>query len=244
VTAPDPAQPFAAVLVMAGAGARLGAPVPKAFVPLGGRPMWLHAAETFASIGTCREIVFVVPPDLPPVQTKEWLLGEMEHCAQRMAVVGGGERRQDSVRRGLAAVSPDVPLVAVHDAARPFVRAETILGAVAEAASSGAALVAVPVRDTIKRVAGGRVVETLDRSALWQAQTPQCFRLDLIRKAHEAADGGGWEATDDCALLERLGHPVAVVRGDAWNFKITEPEDLAAAEALLALRGPPGKERR
>jgi 2-C-methyl-D-erythritol 4-phosphate cytidylyltransferase len=114
--------------------------------------------------------------------------------------------------------------------------------AVAEAARTGAALVAAPARDTIKRVKDGRIVDTLDRSELWLAQTPQCFRLDLIRTAHEAAERGGWDVTDDCALLERLGHAVAVVRGDAWNFKITEPEDLVAAEAFLARRGPQGKE--
>lgn len=229
-----PAPDFAAVLVMAGSGTRLGADVPKAFVPLVGKPMWRHAADTFASIATCRVIVLVAPKDR---------VEEVRSAMPAAVVVEGGERRQDSVRLGLAAVLADVPVVAIHDAARPFVRAEGVLATVAEAARSGAALLATPVRDTIKRVSGGVIADTLDRNGLWQAQTPQCFRLELIRAAHEAAEKQGWDVTDDCALIERLGHAVAVVRGDAWNFKITEPDDLSAAEAFLAHRRKPGKER-
>ena len=225
---------FAAVVVMAGSGTRLGSVIPKAFVPLGGRPMWRHSAETFVAIPSCRGIVLVAAADR---------VDELRRALPVAHVVVGGARRQDSVRLGLAAVRGGVEIVAIHDAARPFVSADTILAAVAEAAGSGAALVAAPVRDTIKRVREGLIVETLDRGVLWQAQTPQCFRLDLIRDAHEAAQANGWEVTDDCALLERLGQAVAVVRGDVWNFKITDPEDLAAAEALLARRGFDGKEQ-
>jgi 2-C-methyl-D-erythritol 4-phosphate cytidylyltransferase len=221
----DPA--FAAVLVMAGSGSRLGASVPKAFVPLAGRPLWRHAAETFAAIPSCRVVALVAPADL---------VEDVRRAMPRAVVVPGGARRQDSVRLGLAAVPPGVEIVAIHDAARPFVRAETIVAAVAQAAHTGASLVAAPARDTVKRVIDGRVVETLDRSELWLAQTPQCFRLDVIRDAHAVADRGGWDVTDDCALLERLGRAVAVVRGDARNFKITDQDDLAAAEALVAKR--------
>ena len=239
---PDPAPPveFAAVLVMAGSGSRLGADAPKAFVPLGGKALWRHAAETFASMAACRAIVFVAPQDRVDEVRAAWRADG--RCLARF--VAGGARRQDSVRIGLSEVPPDVAVVAIHDAARPFIDAETIATAVAEAARIGASLVAAPVRDTIKRVSDGCVAETLDRSALWQAQTPQCFRLDLVRRAHEAAEKSGWEVTDDCALLERLGHEVAVVRGGAWNFKITDKDDLAAAEALYARRGGTGKEMR
>lgn len=238
----DPATPveFAAVLVMAGAGARLGANVPKAFVTLGGKPMWRHAAETFASMASCRALVFVAPGDRVADVRATWKNDDR----LLVRIVTGGARRQDSVRLGLAAVPPDVAVVAIHDAARPFIDAATIENAVGQAAKSGASLVAVPARDTIKRVSGGRVAETLDRSALWQAQTPQCFRLDLVRRAHEAAERSGWDVTDDCALLERLGHEIAVVQGGAWNFKITDQDDLAAAEALLSRRGGAHKEKR
>ena len=225
---------------MAGSGSRLGAEVPKAFVALGGKPLWRHAADTFASIAACRALVLVAPDDrLADVQAM-WKKDDR----RLVRIVAGGARRQDSVRLGLAAVPPDVAVVAIHDAARPFVDAATIESAVAEAARTGAALVAAPARDTIKRVSGGRVAETLDRTALWQAQTPQCFRLDVIRRAHEAAAASGWEVTDDCALAERLGQAVAVVQGGAWNFKITDKDDLVAAEALLARRGRTEKETR
>lgn len=221
----DPA--FAAVVVMAGSGARLGASVPKAFVPLGGRPMWRHAAEAFGSIANCRAVVLVAPADR---------VDEVRRAMPRAVVVAGGARRQDSVRLGLAAVPPDAGIVAVHDAARPFIRASTIVAAVEEAARTGAALVAAPARDTVKRVTDGRVAGTLDRSELWLAQTPQCFRLDVIREAHAVAERESWDVTDDCALLERLGRAVSVVPGDAWNLKVTEPADLELAEALLARR--------
>lgn len=235
-TVSTPAIPdFAAIIVMAGSGTRLSARVPKAFVPLGGRPLWQHAAGVFSGIEACRAVVLVTPDDR---------VDEVKRAMHGAIVVAGGARRQDSVRHGLDALPPGTAVVAIHDAARPFVRPQTILAAVSEAAKSGASVVAAPVRDTIKRVSQGRVVETLERSVLHQAQTPQCFRLDLIRKAHKAAESQGWEVTDDCALLERLGYDVAVVRGDAWNFKITDPEDLAAAEALVALRADSGKERR
>jgi len=231
---------FAAVLVMAGSGSRLGADVPKAFVPLGGKPLWRHAADTFASMAACRALVLVAPADRVADVHATWPPSDR----LLVRIVAGGARRQDSVRLGLAAVPPDVAVVAIHDAARPFIDAATIEAAVAEAARTGAALVAAPVRDTIKRVSGGRVAETLDRSALWHAQTPQCFRLDVVRRAHEAAERSGWDVTDDCALAERLGQAVAVVRGGARNFKITETDDLAAAEALLAQAGRKDKETR
>jgi len=212
---------------MAGSGSRLRAAVPKAFVLLGGRPLWTHAAATFASIDACRAVVLVVPGDR---------VDEARRAAPRAVVVAGGARRQDSVRLGLAAVPADVALVAIHDAARPFVRRETIVAAVAEAARTGASLVAAPAKDTVKRVADGRVVETLDRASLWLAQTPQCFRLDVIRAAHAAAERGGWDVTDDCALVERTGGAVSVVAGDAGNLKITTPEDLELAERILAAK--------
>src|SRR5262249_533494 len=150
----------------------------------------------FASIAACRALVLVAPTEL---------VEETRRAAPTALVVAGGARRQDSVRLGLDAVPAGLDVVAGHDAARPFVRAETILEAGAEASRSGVALVAAPARDTIKRVSAGRVVETLDRAGLWQAQTPQCFRLDAVREAHRAAERGGWDVTDDCALFERLG---------------------------------------
>ncbi len=226
-----PAVRFAAVLVMAGSGERFGADVPKALVDLDGRPLWEHAAATLRSVTGCAALVLVVPPD------HEEALRAAAARFPGAVVVAGGERRQDSVRHGLVATPEDVDVVAVHDAARPLIRAETVRAATSAAARHGAALAAAPVHDTIKCVdAAGRVTETPDRSALWHAQTPQCFRRELLLRAHEAAARDAIDATDDAMLVERLGVAVHVVAADRWNLKITVPDDLRVAEALLRAR--------
>lgn len=225
---------FVAVLVMAGSGRRLGAAVPKAFVTVAGLPLWRHAARTLASLPGCRQIVLVVPADRV-AQT----VGEAQDLGVPVRVVPGGARRQDSVGMGLGAATARAEVVAIHDAARPLLSRETALAVIRQAARSGAALAAVPVRDTLKRVrADGTVESTLDRASLWQAQTPQAFRVEVVKAAHAEAGRQGLEATDDAALVEALGlAPVTVVRGDPWNFKVTESSDLEAAEALLARAG-------
>lgn len=232
-TEPTPV-PFVAVLVMAGAGTRFGGPEPKAFAAVGGIPLWRHAARTFAGLPGCRGIVLVAAAD-----RVAGLAADVGGLRVPVRVCAGGERRQDSVRLGLAAVGDDAEVVAVHDAARPLLDAATALAVVREAAAAGAALAAVPVRDTLKRVADdGTVVGTVDRTGLWHAQTPQAFRRDVARRAHDEALRRGIEATDDAQLVEVLGlAPVRVVRGDPWNFKVTEPPDRAVAEALLARTG-------
>jgi 2-C-methyl-D-erythritol 4-phosphate cytidylyltransferase len=150
-------------------------------------------------------------------------------------VVGGAER-QDSVRAGLAALPEDTTLVAVHDAARALVRPESVSRVVAEARESGAALLAVPARDTLKRVREGSVVDTPPREECWLAQTPQVFRVELLREGLAKADAEGFVGTDDAQLVERLGVAVRVVPGEPENLKITGPGDLAAAEAWLRQR--------
>jgi 2-C-methyl-D-erythritol 4-phosphate cytidylyltransferase len=152
------------------------------------------------------------------------------------AAVAGGAERQDSVRAGLRALPGDVSFVAVHDAARPLVRAADVARVVAAAREHGAALLAVRVRDTLKRVRGGRVVETPPRDECWAAQTPQVFRRDWLEEALAKAEADGFLGTDDAQLVERLGLPVRVVEGDPANLKITFPEDLALAEARLRER--------
>jgi 2-C-methyl-D-erythritol 4-phosphate cytidylyltransferase len=155
-------------------------------------------------------------------------------AAKLAPAVCGGAERQDSVRAGLAALAADVELVAVHDAARPLVRPAAVSRAIALARESGAAILAVPVRDTIKRVAGDRVLETPERSALVAAQTPQVFRTALLREALAKAEAEGFLGTDDAQLVERLGVAVRIAAGDPENLKITHPADLRAAEAWLA----------
>lgn len=228
----------AALVLAAGRGERLGASVPKAFLPLAGRPLVVRAVEALAAWPEVEWIVPVVPAaDAARFAALPRDFPGAERLAD--AVVGGAER-QDSMRAGLAALPAGCELVAVHDAARPLVRPEDVGRVIAAAARTGAALLAVPVRDTLKRVRAGRVEETLPRAACWAAQTPQVFRVELLREALAKAEAEGFVATDDAQLVERLGAPVEIVEGDAANLKITWPEDVALAEALWR-RAHPGR---
>ncbi|MDQ1393678.1 MAG: 2-C-methyl-D-erythritol 4-phosphate cytidylyltransferase [Acidimicrobiaceae bacterium] len=205
-----------AIVVAAGAGTRFGGP--KQFEPLLGRRVldWSVAAAA----ASCDGVVVVLPPD------------RLEPGTQP-----GGTTRSASVRAGLAAVPDSAEIVVVHDAARPLARPELFERVVAAirasaSASADAAIAVVPVADTIKRVRGDRVTETLDRAELVMVQTPQAFRADALRKAH----AGEPEATDDAALIEAMGGTVVTVPGDRRNFKLTTPDDLLLASVLLAQR--------
>ena len=152
-------------------------------------------------------------------------------------VVAGGKERQDSVRQALAVVGEGVHLVVIHDAVRPFVTETMVRQVVEAAAADGAAIIALPMRDTVKQVGGDRVIErTIDRTPLWLAQTPQAFRRDWLEEAHRKAQAEGLAATDDAFLMEWMGYPVRVVEGSGENIKVTRPEDLVIGEAILASR--------
>jgi 2-C-methyl-D-erythritol 4-phosphate cytidylyltransferase len=217
-----------AILVAAGRGERMGAERPKAFLDLGGQPLLLWAALAFDHAPSVQLVVAVVPEE--ELEAARGLLGTLETS---IAVVPGGRRRQDSVLEGLKQV-PDgfEGVVLVHDAARPLVDVPLIEDVAHAAAEEGAALPVLPVVDTIKRLRGGRVTETLDREELGAAQTPQGFRFDLLMSAYEAAFRDQVTVTDEAMAVERIGAPVRVVRGSPRNRKITTPEDLAWAESL------------
>ena len=208
------------VIVAAGSGTRLGRQEPKALVPLAGRPILSWTLEAFAPAGFSRTVV-TAPPDR---------LAEFERLAGgRARVVAGGETRSASVRRGFEALGAgDDDVVAVHDAARPFLTADEIRAVLSAAEKTGAAIAATPVVDTIKRTAAGRILETVERADLYGAATPQAFRASVLRRALAT----GQEATDEAALCERLGLPVEVVPVSRFSFKITTPEDLELAEAI------------
>jgi 2-C-methyl-D-erythritol 4-phosphate cytidylyltransferase len=222
----------AALLLAAGRGERLGGAVAKAFVPLAGKPLLLHALATLCG----SPAIDVV---LPVVAARDWsrieaLEAQLSSLSGLLRPVAGGAERQDSVRAGLAALPGDVEWVAVHDAARPLVTPEDVERVVGAARQGGAAILAVAVRDTIKRVRQGRVIETPARPECFASQTPQVFRLDLLREALEKAAAEGFVGTDDSQLVERLGVPVTVVPGSHANFKLTDQADMAAAERWLA----------
>jgi 2-C-methyl-D-erythritol 4-phosphate cytidylyltransferase len=222
-----------AVLVLAaGRGERLLQPIPKAFVPLGGRTLLERSLATMLKTS---EIDLVQPvvsaSDLS--RYASLALDELEAMMGLCDPVPGGVERQDSVAAGLDALPDDVELVAVHDAARCLVTVDEVRSVLATAEANGAALLATPARDTIKRVRAGEVVETPTRSECWVAQTPQAFHVSLLREAIDKARTDGVLGTDDAQLVERLGVPVRVVEGSPRNIKITLPDDLALAERLL-----------
>jgi 2-C-methyl-D-erythritol 4-phosphate cytidylyltransferase len=224
-----------AIIAAAGEGMRLGAG-PKAFVPLAGVPMLAHSLEAFAKAPAIDAIVIAAPPDRAD-ETRS-IAGETIP-ASRVEVVAGGATRQASVREALAAVPDHVYTVVVHDAARPLVTVALIETALEGLETEMASIIAIPERDTLKRERDGRVVETVSRAGLWRAQTPQAFRTGPLRRAHERARADGIEVTDDAMLLERIGIDIAIVPGDERNLKVTTPDDLALAEALLSAQRSP-----
>jgi 2-C-methyl-D-erythritol 4-phosphate cytidylyltransferase len=216
------------ILVAGGVGRRFGGAVPKQFQPLAGRPMLVVAASRFAGLTELGRLIVVAAPE-----TFEQCTAMLEPLGLPLCFAPAGVERQHSVASGLAAVDAGCAVVAVHDAARPLVRPAAVAACIAAARTTGAAILAARVPDTVKRVDEGRIVATIPRHDLWLAQTPQAFHPDVLRRAHAATTAND-VVTDDAALVERLGMPVAIVEGDASNRKITTPDDLAWAETVLA----------
>lgn len=226
----------AALVLAAGRGERFGGDVPKGLVMLAGRTLLSHSVRALAASPEVDHVIPVVPPDQP--SRFSTCLAELAELDKVRPAVAGGAERQDSMRAGLDAVPTGVTLVAIHDAARPLVTPEQVSAVVRAAREHGAALLALTVRDTLKRVVEDRVVETPDRAAFCAAQTPQVFRVDWLREGLAKAAAEGRVATDDAGLVEALGVPVHWVPGHVENLKVTVPSDLVAAEAWLARRRP------
>ena len=216
----------------AGSGTRLGAKCPKALVNVAGQPLLAHAAARFAEAGLTGPLIVVAPPR---AEARFLPVAERAAGGHAVTIVAGGAERQDSVARGLDALEPDTELVAIHDAARPFVTDAAIAASFAAAAEYGAATVAIPCADTILEVDDAAMLQhTPERSRLWACQTPQTFRVAVIRAAHAQARGAGFLGTDDASLVRRAGGRVKLVLGTPHNFKVTTPGDLALAEAVAA----------
>jgi len=223
-----------AIIAAGGIGKRMHIQENKLFIELLGRPVLSVTVSVFESTELLDEIVLVVPPD---EMDRTLSLVKKAGFKKIKNVVSGGQTRQDSVYNGLQAISHDSDIVLIHDGARPFVTKEMIVRAVNEIKTCGAVIVAMPVKDTIKTVGeDGFVMNTLDRELLWQVQTPQVFKKDLIIEAHERAKRLSLQATDDSRLVERLGEKVKVIRGSYENIKITTSEDIKIAEEILRSR--------
>ena len=227
------ARDVGVVIVAGGSGSRVGDGELKQFRWVAGKPVLLHSVQTFMARADVAIVVVVLPKayaaDPPP-----WLF----QCdVDRLLVSTGGAARHESVVNGLEDLPESVTIAVVHDAARPLVTDDTIDRVIAEARKGHGAIAALPVVDTLKEVdAQGRVVRPIGRAMLWRAQTPQAFPRELLESAHIAARRDGVGATDDAALLERLGLPVVVVQGSERGLKITTESDFARADALSGLR--------
>ena len=222
---------FAVILPAAGKSRRFhDKHYKKTFIPLDNRPVWLYAAETFVNRADVKQVIVVIDPD-----DEEYF---RQKFGANVAIMGfevalGGKERVDSVRNGLEQVRDEIDYVAVHDAARPCIADSWIDAVFSAAERSGAAILAHRVTATLKRAdeAGDRVVETVQRQNLFEAQTPQVFRKDLLIDAY--AKRGDFQATDDAQLVERAGHPVTLVEGSPMNLKITTKADLKLASYIL-----------
>lgn len=224
----------AAIVLAAGKGLRLQAETEKAFVPLLGKPLLAWTLEVFEALPDIEEIIVVVPSGRERSYREEVLEA---HGISKAVLVSGGLERQDSLLNGFACLKGPCRHVVIHDGARPLVTRDIVKRAMDAAEEHGAAAVAVPAKDTIKASTDKGLVErTLDRSRLWLAQTPQVYAYPVIKEALYAAQRDGVQATDDSALVERIGKPVALVTGSYENIKITTPEDLVLATALLKKR--------
>ncbi len=224
------------VIAAAGSGSRMGMDVNKQFLDIGGKPVLARTIQAFEDCSLVDEIIVIAAES------------EVEYCNKGIVgkygfrkvknVICGGEFRQQSVYNGLMQVSTDCDIVLIHDGARPFIDCKSITECIEAARETGAACVAVPVKDTIKRADDEGYIEgTIDRRSLWAMQTPQAFRYDLIVEAHRNAILEGYVGTDDAVLVERIGRRVKLVSGSYYNIKITTKEDLAIAEGISTVTG-------
>lgn len=203
---------------------------PKQFLALNGTPIIVHTIRKFDACNAIDYIIVTAPKE--SIEEVSQLV-KSAGFKKSVIVAEGGERRQDSVAMGLKHLQPDTDIVAVHDGVRPFVAVEDIGNVVQEAERSGAAILGVPIVDTVKQAEKEFVQSTLTREHLVLAQTPQVFRTSLLKEAFDRAAKDEYYGTDESSLVERMGHPVAIVRGSERNIKITRPSDLTLAQAFL-----------
>jgi len=224
----------AAIIPAAGVGQRMKSQIPKPYLLLAGKPILAHTLEVFEAVREIKEIAVVAHAD------------DLEYCREEviapygfkkvLRLVPGGKERQDSVYHALKALrqEDDLEIILVHDGVRPFITGEQIRRVIKAAKLHGGAVLGLPAQDTLKRVNGqGEVIHTLERKDIWQIQTPQGFQAGLLWRAFVEAYGNNFYGTDEASLVEALGQPVTVIQGDPWNLKITTPDDLQLAEALL-----------
>lgn len=223
---------FALILPAAGTGSRLNESVPKPFIEIEGQTVLERTIRQFQKTDRLRQLI--IPTSSAYLELAQKIV-QNAFSDLSFDIVEGGSERQFSIWNAIEKLDSDISLVAIHDAVRPFVSPESILNCADKAVETGAAILAVPAKDTIKRVETEQlsIVETPDRATLWQAQTPQFFSQSVIRNAYRKAIEDGFLGTDDASLVEYIGHTVSIVEGERENFKITYPVDLTLARVLL-----------
>ncbi len=223
--------PYALIIPAAGSGQRIGGEIAKPFLRIAGKSILGHTVSRFAAIDGLIQVIIATTPDYfdEAHSVKNWLPETVS-----VHVIEGGSERQYSIHNALQKADKSAELIVIHDAVRPFVSENCVVQCLKKANESGAAILGVPVKDTIKKVNDdGLILETPKRDMLWQAQTPQIFKQDLIRKAYEYALHEDYLGTDDASLVEFYGERVFVVEGNQQNIKITYPLDLQITEILL-----------
>lgn len=220
---------YNAIVLAAGKGKRMEAGENKQFINLDGKPLIIHTLTVFEKDPWCKSMVLVTN-QLERERMEQLLDNYPFH--KRVIMVDGGNERQDSVLQGLRAVKEQSGIVFIHDGARPFVQQDRLHELAEVAKEKKAALLAVPVKDTIKKVDGDKLT-TLDRSVLWAAQTPQAFQFEVVYRAHEEARKKGFIGTDDASLVEKIGLSVTIVEGNYTNIKLTTPEDIEQANSII-----------
>jgi len=225
----------AAIIPAAGFGTRMQLDHPKQYHLLAGVPILVRTIRAFLKNSLVDRIVVVVPADWIKETTR--IFEHYNINIDELTLVAGGKRRQDSVKAGLQELGEDIDVILVHDGARPLVSQQTINRCLETAQRDGAAIAAIPVKDTLKKVAGGIALATVDRTSLWQAQTPQAVKKDLLELAY--LRNGNEDVTDEATLLEKAAIPVTIVEGNESNIKITRPEDMELATAILKQNHPP-----
>jgi 2-C-methyl-D-erythritol 4-phosphate cytidylyltransferase len=223
---------YQVIIPAAGQGKRMGAGKNKLLLTLNEIPVLIHSLMVFENDELCDGIILAIHPQ-DEVEFSS-LVKKYSICKVR-GLVPGGKERQDSIYNALKTVSAE-GIILVHDGARPFIRKQHIHQLIETAEQTGAAIIGVPAKDTMKTVRNSLVLDTVERSSLWAVQTPQAFRISILIKAYEQAEKEKFIGTDDSSLVERIGHPVAMVEGDYDNIKLTTPEDLYFAEAILNKR--------
>ena len=219
------------IVPAAGTGVRLGKEIPKPYLEIAGKTILEHTLSRFKTLGGLTEVVVSTSPAY--FNITETILSEL-FSGLKMRVVKGGDERQHSIKNAIQSLSENVDYVAVHDAVRPFIELSLIQKCFDKACEVGGAIIAVPAKDTIKISDDSmRIIQTPNRNTLWQAQTPQIFKTNLLKEAYQKAEAENFLGTDDASLIEYLGEGVALVEGNRENFKITYPLDLKLAEWLL-----------